>query len=157
MILDRIENLAQYKGLNKNLDTAIDWLMKADLSDAKAGIYEIDGRDVYYMIQDTPLRTFQGMLDAGKSPWEAHRRYIDIQAPISQIESVAYAPISALKDWEEFQEKNDIVFTPDSNPGTVLNMEPGDAAVFFPQDAHCPCLRRNDAEKILKIVMKIKI
>ena len=97
------------------------------------------------------------MLEAGRSPWEAHRRYIDIQAPISQCEYLAYAPIDALNSWEDYQEKSDIVFTPDPTRGTLTYLAPGDAAILFPTAAHCPCLKANDAEKTLKIVMKVLV
>ena len=50
MIVDRIASLSQYKGISPRLDKAIDWLMNEDLSGKKAGMYEIEGRDIYYMI-----------------------------------------------------------------------------------------------------------
>ena len=50
MITDTLANLARYRGLHKNLDTAIDWLASHDVSALPNGRTVIDGEAVFVML-----------------------------------------------------------------------------------------------------------
>lgn len=73
MIFDRIENLKNYRGINRNLDTAIDFLSSADLDDLAVGKTEIDGERIFIQVQDACTK------DAAQGNYEYHRCYADIQ------------------------------------------------------------------------------
>ncbi|MTM35655.1 DUF386 family protein, partial [Turicibacter sanguinis] len=47
MIIGKLKDLPRYKGLNQNLDTAIDFISNHDLSTLPLGKTEIDGNDVF--------------------------------------------------------------------------------------------------------------
>ncbi len=42
MILDHINNIKNYKGISKNMDTAIEYILENELSDLDVGKYAVD-------------------------------------------------------------------------------------------------------------------
>ena len=52
MIYDKLSNLGLYKGMNKNLDTAIDYLSSHDLNELPLGKNVVDGDNVYINVMD---------------------------------------------------------------------------------------------------------
>ena len=48
MICDTLQHLTRYKGLCKNLDTAIDYLLTHDPASLPLGRTEVDGEEVFY-------------------------------------------------------------------------------------------------------------
>ena len=59
MICDALENLNRYRGLHKNLETAIDYLtayyVAHDLSDLPLGRTEVDGENVFINVMEAGL------------------------------------------------------------------------------------------------------
>ena len=47
MICDTLQHLTRYKGLCKNLDTAIDYLLTHDPASLPLGRTEVDGEEVF--------------------------------------------------------------------------------------------------------------
>ena len=47
MIYDKLENIGRYKGMNKHLDTAIDYILHNDLSSLPSGRTELAVYNVY--------------------------------------------------------------------------------------------------------------
>lgn len=69
---------------------------------------------------------------------EIHRRFIDIHVPLSNEESIGWAPLDALRHpFADYDEDKDIQFFNDAAQ-TIVRVRPGDIAVFFPDDAHGP-------------------
>ena len=76
MILDRLSNAEMYRKLSERFAIGFDYLAQ-DLSHVPDGRYEIQGDQVFAMVQsyDTKPR------EQGK--WEPHRQYADIQFMIT--------------------------------------------------------------------------
>ena len=151
MIFDTLKNIGCYRGLSANFDRAIDFLSTADLSAQPAGRYEIDGDKVFFMIQEPELRNEEDAL------YEIHKKYADIQLALTDGETILALPTGSIEDWQEFDAAKDIGFSQNSEPGIPLEMNAGSFAIFFPQDAHMPCLRGGDAKKCRKAVVKVKL
>ncbi len=47
MIIGKLRDLKRYKGISKNIDTAIDYVLNHDLLTLPKGKTEIDGKNVY--------------------------------------------------------------------------------------------------------------
>ena len=77
MIFDSIENIKLYCGLNPLIDKAIDFLLDIELSDLEEQRIDIQGEELYVMIQHYDTKTVSGR------SYEAHNNYIDIQYVIS--------------------------------------------------------------------------
>ena len=151
MIFDTMKNINCYRGLSSNMDKAIELLLNTDFSALEAGRYEVDGDNVFFMIQEPQLKEEENAL------YEVHRKYADIQLALTDGEVILALPIDQVEDWQTFDEDKDIGFSANSEPGIPLDMKPGCFGIFFPQDAHMPCLRGGDEKKCRKVVVKVKL
>lgn len=88
--------------------------------------------------------------------WECHDRFIDIQFAYSGgPEFICYAPRGQLHGWE-YNHDMDVAFSHSICSGLQLKLATGHFSVFFPNDAHRPCI--GDANTYYrKIVFKIPI
>jgi len=131
---------------------AFAFLKRTDLSRLPVGRYTIDGDDVYAMIQECDLTD---VADNPKS--ESHRKYIDIQAPLSGEETYGYGLLTEENRKQPFNvEKDYALFT--AQPVEWKNLQPGEFAVFFPPDgAHAPsCRAGGPARRLRKVVIKVR-
>lgn len=146
MIADAVHNSRLYRGLSPRIALAFDYLLGTDLPGADVGTCEIDGTQVYAIIQeyDTLPRT-QGV-------WEAHRRCIDLQCVLAGTERIGYAPIGRLAQGA-YDQARDVL--PLSGEGAFLTLGPGDFMLLFPDDAHMPRIADGVPSPVRKVVIKI--
>ena len=78
---------------------------------------------------------------------------IDIQIPITCPETFGYTPLCDLPAFEYNAEK-DITKYGDTKAQTYVTVNPGQFAIFFPQDGHAPCII--EKEEIKKAIFKVK-
>ena len=75
MICDALEHLNRYRGLHRNLDTAIDYLtayhVAHDLYDLPLGRTEVDGENVFINVMEADLSPDSTRL-------EYHKKYADL-------------------------------------------------------------------------------
>lgn len=149
MIYDTIEHIRSYLGLSANLDRAIEYLAAADLSKLPAGRYEVDGANVYLMIQEPEFR------EPSDAQFEAHRRYADIQLALEDGEAISVLPVERIAAWDSFDAEKDIGFSRVPEKGTPLPLPAGSFMILFPQDAHMPNLRCGAQTHGRKAVVKV--
>jgi YhcH/YjgK/YiaL family protein len=147
MILDVLKNALSYEALNPRFRQAFEFLQTADLSALPVGKGEIDGRNLYFNVQEVE----------GKAPevarMETHDEYIDIQVPLSATEIMGWTPRESLEQVTEvYNGEKDVAFYADKAQN-LLRVQPGEFAVFFPEDGHQPCIGEG---KIRKIIIKVK-
>lgn len=150
MIYDTLKHIAAYRGMGANMDRAIDLLQNTDFSKLEAGRYEVDGANLFYMIQEPELR-----LEAD-AQFEAHRRYADIQLALTDGEIINCLPTEDVSKWLPFDEDKDIGFSDVQEKGIAMPLNAGQFMILFPQDAHMPCLK-GCADKTRKVVVKVKL
>lgn len=150
MIYDRLENLGQYRGISRWMDTAITAVQGMDLYAREDGQFAIDGDDVYCMVQSPALKP------AAETKWEAHERYIDIQIALVDGEAIGYAPLANIEGWEAYNAEKDARISWSQAEGVVLPMRAGMFAVFFPEDAHRPCVAMGGTQGH-KAVVKVRV
>jgi YhcH/YjgK/YiaL family protein len=92
MLLDHLSNANQYYSTNPYLAKALKWLEAnaPNLSNMENGEYEIDGRDVYAIVNSYDTKA---QADCG---WEAHLKYCDIHYSVSGSERIGYSHISQM-------------------------------------------------------------
>jgi YhcH/YjgK/YiaL family protein len=88
MILDQLESLGCYRGISKSLDTAIDYLLTADLKKLANGSHRVDGDRLLANVMTYETKR------PGEGKFEAHRKYIDIQVVLEGEERCCCAPLS---------------------------------------------------------------
>ena len=149
MIIDNKKNIGKYTGISERMNKAFKYLSDTDLFTIKPGKYEIDGDNIYMMIQEYNSKP----LSEGK--WEAHKKYIDIQYMISGTERMGYAFADKLKTDKEYDDKGDFMLFTGS--GDMLVCPPGTFMIFFPDDAHMPCIQKRKSSAVKKAVIKVKV
>jgi YhcH/YjgK/YiaL family protein len=159
MIADRLEHLDRYRGLDPRLDRGLEALRRlAGGPPAADGRHELEGADLY-----ASLSTYETGNPAEKS-YEAHRRYIDIQAVLAGRELLYWAPLAGLAARRAYSEAEDVAFFEDpAGGGAGLLLDPGSFIVLFPQDAHKPGCRvaggsgGTGGETVRKLVLKVRV
>lgn len=149
MILDKIENADLYAALSENLKKGFDFLKNTNLLNAEIGKHEIDGKNVFALVSEYESKAHQDCR------LEAHRTYADIQYIVSGKEAIGFAPLNNQTVTAEYNAEKDIIFF--SGETEQLTVEAGMFAVFFPQDAHRPCMQIDGPEKVKKVVVKVKM
>lgn len=148
MIIDKIENLKNYVGVNRHFSKVIEFLEINDLGTLENGKHEIDGPDCFVNIMDTKGKTKE------EAVMETHRRMLDIQIPLDADETYGYTPTADLPE-AEYNEAKDVTKYPGVQGESFITCHPGMMAVFLPEDGHQPCI--GTAENIHKAVIKIAV
>lgn len=147
MIFDKTEHADRYFGISSNLDTALAWMMKTDLSSLECGSYPIDGEEVFVKIMNAQTNP-----DAERE-YEYHNLYFDIQIDIKGREDVLFGteyrkltrPL-----WE------DIGFG-DCDCRATAHLTPGMFVICWPMEPHLPGTSPvGKPEQIKKAVIKVR-
>ena len=147
MICDTLQHLTRYKGLCKNLDTAIDYLLTHDHASLPLGRTEVDGDEVFINTMDATLHS-----DHGYHP-EYHKKYADLQLDITGSEGWGFTtnPGREIGDFTGdcgFQDSASVV------TGTLGE---GRFVLFFPTELHKPGLVQHGCVGVRKAVVKIRM
>lgn len=129
---------------------AFDFLGRPDLADLEAGTYEIDGKDVYALVQKQITKPV-----AEKRP-EAHNNYIDIQFLICGEEKQGYALRTPDLEITEAREAKDTYFFAEVPGEQFVSLKGGEFTVYFSGDVHRPNCAAGESMEISKVVVKIK-
>lgn len=150
MIYDKVENMSLYfdrlKGFEK-IEKAYNEFLRNPI---KEGRIDIDGENLwcnvasYTVNPDNPLK------------YEAHREYADVQVMVDGEEVFGWANTKECTVTEDFKEGCDIAFM-DAPNGQFFQLRKGYFAVFFPEDAHAPCRKSENADTAHKLVYKVKL
>jgi YhcH/YjgK/YiaL family protein len=144
MIIDRIENAAQYRKLGKGIALALDSLK----TKREPGRHELDGDKVFALVQRYQTKP------QVEGKWESHRKFIDVQYVEEGVERIGWAPINKLTVTEPYDESKDIVFH--KGDGEFVTVPAGFFVIFFPEDGHMPGLAVDQPSPVKKVVVKIR-
>lgn len=149
MILDHMKNLNNYRDLTGPLMRALEYIRNADFEKLDDTTYEVEGRDLFFFIQSYETR------ETNETP-ESHRKYIDIQYMISGTEKMGVGQLDTMTEEVEAKPQNDIWFH--RGPMDYITVSEGMFAVFFPNDAHAPCISpASGSNPVRKCVFKVRI
>jgi YhcH/YjgK/YiaL family protein len=146
MILDSLENIKRYENLNPRFKQAFDFLQTTDLVKLPVGKIELDGENLFANVVEIE----------GKTPdvvrMETHNDYIDIQVPVSGIETMGWIAANRLQQVTAgYDAEKDITFFADKATN-FIRVQPREFVIFFPEDGHQPGIADG---KIKKIIMKV--
>lgn len=148
MILDSLKNLQNYAGLHPNFKKAIDFILNNNLEKLPLGRNEICGDEIFANVMEAKPRT------KDEVPLEVHRKYIDIQVPISGDEVMGYTPLEDLPA-ADYSEENDVALYPVGMlAASYFEVKRSMFTIFFPQDGHAPAVT---TVPVKKIIVKIAI
>ena len=147
MIFDTLDNIKNYEGLGR-VYTALQFLAETDFTKMELGRYELQGDDIFYMVQ-------QYETDPDKTISEAHKKYIDIQFMVDGEEIIGVAPFSCEKTETEAKPENDVWFYDcKTEPLTLFK---NSFMVLYPNDLHCPGVAVDCSKTCHKVVVKVKV
>ena len=147
MVIDTIDNLGKYVGLNPLFADVVEFMKNNDLNTLEAGKHLIKDKDLFVNITTAKGRSKEAAV------LETHIDMIDIQIPLDGEETFGYTPLKDLPDFE-YNAETDLTKYGDTLAQTYVTCRPGQMAIFFPQDGHAPCI--SEAAEIKKAIFKVK-
>ena len=147
MIIDTIENLKKYVGINPLFADVVKFIEENDLSSMEDGKYMIKGNDLVVNITTAKGKT------PDEAVMETHINMIDIQIPLDEEETYGYLPLADLPK-AEYNAEKDITKYPDVQGSSDVTGRPGMMTIFFPQDGHAPCI--SYVPEFRKAIFKVK-
>ena len=150
MIVAEFINLESQIKLTPALQTALAWLAKMRHQTLEDGRIEIDGSQVYALVQS---------YDSKIEPvFEAHQRYLDIQYIVDGSELFGWAPFEKLVPSAPYNPEKDVVKgTVRAEQATFVKLASGQLAVVYPSDAHAPGAADGKPAPVKKIVVKVAV
>jgi len=151
MVIDKLENAYLYAGLSAKIEKGLGVLKDRKLSAKKDGRYDINGDNLYYIIQRYTTKPIE------EGRLEAHKKYIDIQFAASGEEVIGHSFPGQLDIEEPYDEAKDVVFYKVPDEINTVKLSKGMFCILFPQDGHIPRCQLTGPCEVLKIVVKVKI
>lgn len=148
-VVSRISECGRYASLNPYFAKAFKFLQRKDLATLAVGRHEIDGDNCWAIVQEAKLTPLAG----GKV--ESHRKYVDIQTPITGPETFGLLTLDKKHLALPFDvEKDCMLFDAETKPVTL---KPGEFAIFFPPvGGHAPCHFDDCVRTIRKLIIKVR-
>jgi biofilm protein TabA len=149
LILDSLTQAKIYRAFGAGFAAGFDYLAATDLLALADGRYEIQGSDVFAIVQSYNTKPRE------QGRWEAHRQYADIQIVVTGRERMGVAPISSLKLACEYDPEKDVAFY--DGDGQFFTVGEGSFALFLPHDVHMPSLAIESPGPVKKVVVKVRV
>ncbi|TDF99751.1 YhcH/YjgK/YiaL family protein [Paenibacillus piri] len=150
MIIDHIRNAPLYYGVHDKFAACFEYLNNQEAGQLGPGTYELEGSELFLMIQSYRTRPEE------EGFWEAHRSYIDIQVMLEGTERMGYAYAGQLATTEDHLDEKDYRVL--AGKGDFVDVRPGSFVIFYPDDAHMPCMATaSGSAPVKKAVFKIKL
>lgn len=147
MIYDKLTNIGLYKGTNRNLDTAIDYILNNDIYKLPLGRTSLDGDLVYINVMEAdagPLETRN---------YEIHKEYMDIQIDLSGMEMIQIGD-SAEMTVKDYNPQTDFGVAECADL-TSCTMGPGNFIICMAGEPHKPGIAVSDQTAMKKCVFKV--
>lgn len=142
MIIANLADCERYEALHPKLKMLFDYVKTHNLLTMPAGRVPIEGDNVFVNIDDSLMQL------AEERPLEVHRRYMDVQFPLSCAEQFGWKPLSALTTEPSvpYDAQCDIAFYQEKAQAYVT-ARPGQFYILFPEDAHAPIVGQGSIRK----------
>ena len=138
-----------FNEIGQNLQKGLDWLRKTDLENLADGKYLIDGERIFANVQSYETKI--------TAPFEAHKKYIDIQYMIKGEEKIGVVDYDVCTTVEEYNGQKDIEFLDCSENINYCTLKEGEFLILYPDDAHQPSLAIDNPAFVKKAVVKVLI
>lgn len=149
MIKDSLSNAHRHDAEHPYFRTVFEILQSLNCGALQDGHIELDGNYVFI-----DIATVEGR-NSTESPLESHKRYIDIQMPLSGTETFGVKELEHCNITRKpYDEQTDVALWSDT-PDRFVDVAPGEFVVFFPSDAHAPCITASARHQ--KLVVKVSV
>lgn len=151
MIYGYIKDLGTYKGMSKNLDIAIDYILDKKYLNNHFGKNEILGDKVYFNCPEKPCTKVTETAEL-----EAHKKYIDIHVVISGEEVIAYSDLENCELTKPYDEEGDYYLLKAKYENKFL-MNSEKFLIFFADEPHLAMLAKDEPQEIKKVIFKVAV
>jgi YhcH/YjgK/YiaL family protein len=148
MILDTLDNYHLYQSINERIAKGFEFLHNTDLDAIPSGKHDIDGDIIFALVQEYQTKPL------AECELESHKKYIDIQYVIRGEEFMGVTTKNN-QTIVEVNEEKDYTFYEGST--SLVRVSKGMFTIFFPDDLHQPCVQKELASKVKKVVIKVLI
>lgn len=132
------------------IQKAVEWISLNVNADTAPGKYEIDGKLMYALVQQTNTQMRSEKLA------EAHRDYIDVQYLLSGEELIGAARDSGCNEvWSDELQSHDRLLYKHIENEMDINLKPNQFVIFYPSEIHRACCNVAEDKEIKKVVIKI--
>lgn len=149
MVVDTIGNAARYGSLGARIKRALELLATAELRGKAPGRYEVEGSDLYYIVQSYTTKLL------AEGSWESHRSYIDLQYVLEGTERMGWSPVALLRVTQPYDPGKDAAFY--AGGGDFILAGAGTFFLLWPEDAHMPGMAVDAPSPVRKVVVKVRI
>jgi YhcH/YjgK/YiaL family protein len=148
--INKSKLFSQFQKNDKLWEAAFKHLQTVDFDALKVGKYELNGNNLFFFVDEYNTKNEED------TKYEAHRKYADIQYLIEGEEKIGVNKLQPSTLCTEYVDSKDIAFyeMPEDNY-RVANQNV--FFVFFPDDAHRPCVKTLENSKVKKIVYKVRV
>lgn len=149
MIHAKLSDSQQYESLHPLLKPLFDYIRATDWSQVPTGRITLKGDELFINVDEGMMKSKEEQLV------EVHRKYIDVQVPLSCTETMGWQPADTLQTEPTvpYDEQTDRAFYQQPMQHYAV-VEPGEFTIFFPSDAHAPMIGNG---KCKKFIAKLKI
>lgn len=147
MIIDNLKNASRYAAMCEGFAKGFAFIERAKKENLAVGKYEIDGDNVFAMVQEYDTKV--------ASKTESHLKYIDIQCILSGIE-VMYALDTDKLMVTDRPEGKDVIIYADHEQFSKLVICADEFAIFYPGEGHKPGVAFGAPAPARKVVVKVK-
>jgi YhcH/YjgK/YiaL family protein len=149
MIIDSLQNAERYYSVHPLFKQAFTYILNTDWDQVEPSKFDIDVDQLKGIVSNKP-----GMTAAeSTAKFECHNQHIDIQLCLSGHETLGWKPRqSCTQPKGEYNPEKDVLFYADA-PDMYFQLQPGQFAIFFPEDVHAPMIGEGE---IKKLVVKVK-
>ena len=149
MIYTKRKNLERYLGQSESLDTAIRYLLSADLRQLVKGRNEIDGNEAFVNRFDYQTMT------AEQAIWEGHIQYGDIHVLLSGQEQIGVTNVDMLTETVRKPEEDFVGFEGEVKSWFPMTTE--DILIVYPEDIHKVKVIQGESCLVEKACFKFKV
>lgn len=152
MIFDTLENAHKYRGLNPDVDAALQAAAAYTAENFPTESVTVN-ENAILSCADYQTHPFC------EAKAEAHRKYIDVMIMVDGEETIYVKPVEELsRITMEYDDSMDALLACADSDATAVHMKPGCFCILFPQDAHMPgCIAAGKSMSIKKFIGKIRI
>lgn len=149
MIIGSLTQVKRFEALHPDFKKVFGYVLSKDWQEVPAGKIILEKDKIWVNVDELMGKNEEA------AKLEAHNRFIDIQIPLLQEETFGWEARERLATEEKggYQVDKDILFYRD-RPSLYFTLSVGDFVIFFPEDAHAPCIGNG---KMKKIVVKVKL
>jgi len=147
MIYDTLQHASAYYRLGSLIEAGLRLLAQTDFDSLADGRYEIED-GLYMTISSYTTKP------ADEAHPESHKEYLDIQYLVAGREMIGVAPLSDMEAATNSDVQKDLYFYKGAT--RCLPLERDRFMIFFPQDAHAPCIAVDTPSPVRKVVVKVR-